>query len=451
MAQDKANKDDTEQNEETANDDQNQEIKEVAPSKPEYKLPLARKYYVKLEDLLTFLYPTHVLHPNSTLRLFLYAEYGPLYNHHSYQCLCNQCRLKCKQIRKDNDIAKQLYYGKLLIGTKECPLYIDQNQTINPKLSWLCDKCIIRCSTVFNLKSGPKNLHIVSDSELTKMEQEIKRKDLLSMFVSRKEELENPLTVEEEEELIQRQPLRVKHVPKLTKQQIIDIFSQLPTYKLPKDTPKEPTPEPPAEDQNQDDPENSDNADDANKPKQEQQDNKKSEKEKENTDKDNENENENGNNEEMIENEQEQANIEEAEEEEEGDEVVSFYDISAVVRKVRNERKKDLFRRSVTTQDPSKKGPKNRTKGLNTTALRHTSIKRGKTKNKLSECEESSVLSNLLHTYTHEIATLSTASVGDVTQNVRLLRYLKKDNQTNWDSNCCLRNSNRLTNDNNKL
>eukprot|EP01084_Bolivina_argentea_P122355 216817_1 len=95
------NNDVNEQTEETANDIENEEtIKNDTPNKTK-KLPLPVKYYVKLDDLLAFLYPTHILHPHSTLRLFLYAEYGPLYNHHSYhQCLCLECKEKCKQIRK---------------------------------------------------------------------------------------------------------------------------------------------------------------------------------------------------------------------------------------------------------------------------------------------------------------------------------------------------------------
>lgn len=415
------------------------------PEKPKHKLPLPLKYYTKLDDLMQFLYPTHVLHPNSTLRLFLYAEYGPLYKHHSYQCLCNECKAKCKAIRKENDIAKQLYYGKILIGTDECPLKLDENGNLENKdenkLNWLCNKCIHRCSTVWNLKSGPKNLHIVSDSELTKMEQEIQRNDLLSTFVSKKEQLYNPLTVKEEEELIQRQPYRVKHVPQLSKAEIIKIFSKLPIYRLPVDIPEEPKPEIQENAENPDestgDQNENENAEMPSKP-----DTKAVNAQKETCEDQNKDEENPDNPENPEEHKQEMVDPETngIVEEDEGEEVLSFYDISAVVRKVREARKKDLFRRGVTTQDPRKKGPKNRSKGLKTNALSYTRYD----KQKVAECEESNILSSLLHTYTHEIATLQDASAGDVTQNVRLLRYLKKDAETEWDSNCCLRNSNRL-------
>ena len=350
------NKDEKPEEVEQTEEVNNEPIKKEPISKPEKqknKLPLSLKYYTKLDDLLQFLYPTHVLHPNSTLRLFVYAEYGPLYNHHSYhQCLCNKCKTKCKQIRKENDIAKQLYYGKILIGTKECPLKLDEDKMdIDNKLNWLCDKCIRHCSTVFHLKSGANNLHIVSDSELSKMEQEIKRKDLLSIFISRKEQLENPLNMEEEEELIQNQPLRVKHVPKLTKQQITKIFSQLPIYKLPANVSTEPAEEIKTDNnENQEgiDPENTEtlqNPDVATEKETAKDDNagindeESNENEEEKQDTDN----------------KETGNInlqEKEEEEEEGEDVLSFYDISRVVRKVREERRKDLYRRSVTTQDP---------------------------------------------------------------------------------------------------
>ena len=122
---------------------------------------------------------------------------------------------------------------------------------------------------------------------------------------------------------------------------------------------------------------------------------------------------------------------------------MSFYDISAVVRKVRAERTKDLKRRSVTTQDPVRNGPANRSKALGTWALNYTNNVK---KHKLAECELSDVTTSLLHTFAHEITTLKHASDHGVTQNVRLLRYLQKDNATRWDPNCCLRGSNRLTN-----
>eukprot|EP01083_Nonionella_stella_P008736 25249_1 len=398
-------------------------------TKQQPKLQLPRKYYVQLDDLLQFLYPKHILHPHSTLRLFLFAEYGPLYNHHSYhQCLCAQCKQKCKEIRKQNENAKQLFLGKILIGTAT----LDVN---DESLAWLCNKCRRHCSTVQHLKSGSKNLHIVSDSELSKMEVDIKRQDLLSCFVSKKEQLFDPLTVEEEEELIQRQPLRVKHVPQLAKQQIINIFSKLPKHKLTTQIQTETDKPPPTEleinetiaddaqqnEDNKDEPQNVQETAPEKEPDLDEQ----------NTENETNEDEENGNTDETEVDKIDEEEVKEEQEEEEGIEALSFYDISNVVRKVRQERKKDLVRRSITTQDPVKKGPKNRSKGLRTRALGYTSTRK---KSKVAQCEESSVLATLLHAYTHEITTLNTASETGVTQNVRLLRHLQKDNETNWDA-----------------
>lgn len=407
--------------EEPENDQPNQETEQQPTKTPKTSsngLPLPSKFYVKSDDLIQFLYPAHSLHPNSTLRLFLFAEYGPLYNHHSYhQCLCLDCKQKCKSIRSQNATAKQLYFGKILIGTES--LQIDDES-----LDWICPKCKLHCSTVHHLKSGPKNLHIVSNSELLQMEQEVTRNDLLSCFVSRKEQLSNPLSVEEEDELIGRQPMRVKYVPKLSKQNILDIFQKLPTYKMKAAVPEEPEievipdvdadavdgVEKPTEIENQDPPQNE---------------------EEENVD---------AVDESKVD---EEVVAEQEEEEDEGEDVMSFYDISAVVRKVREERKKDLKRRSVTKQDPVRNGPPNRSKALNTWALQYTNSLKN---HRLADCELSDVTTSLLHTFTHEITTLKDASNSGITQNVRLLRHLQKDNATNWDSNCCNRGSNRLTN-----
>ncbi len=357
-------KEDAEQAEVTLNEEPSTKD---ALSTQKSKLPLPRRFYVAMSDLLQFLYPKHVLHPHPTLRLFLFAEYGPLYGHHSFaHCLCSECKVKCKGIRKENESAKQLFYGKVLIGTAAL-------ETNDESLDWLCSECRSHCCSVRHLKSGHKNMHIVTDSEITKMEQEMARKDIISCFVTKKEELSNPLSMKDEEELFQRLPLRVKRVPKLSKQEMVGLFSKLPAYKLYKSG--------------------------------------------------------------CIENEEE--------EEEEPEDVLSFYDISRVVRRVRESRKKDIFRRSVTSEDPIKNGPKHRTKAIKTKALRYTSNTK---KHRLADCELSNVLTNLLHTFVHEISSLDTASNNDVTQNVRLLRYLEKDNDTNWDSLCCLRGSNPSTN-----
>jgi len=384
-------------------------------------LALPSKFYVKVPDLMQFLYPANALHPNATLRLFLFAEYGPLYNHHSYhQCLCNECKLKCKSIRSTNPTAKQLYFGKILIGTDS--LHIDDES-----LDWMCSKCKVHCSTVHHLKSGPKNLHIVSDSELTKMEQEIQRHDLLSCFVSRKEQLSNPLTTEEENDLLGKQPLRVKYVPKLSKHDILKLFQRLPTYKMKVEIPEETEPEMAVNvDGAVDGVEETEPAVESNEAKPTEIENVDAEKDTVDDFK--------------VE---EQIEAEEPVEELEGEDVMSFYDISAVVRRVRAHRTMDLKRRSVTTQDPVCDGPPNRSKAVGTWALHYTN---NVMKHRLAECELSDVTTSLLHTFAHEITTLKEASNQGVTQNVRLLRYLQKDNATRWDANCCLRGSNKLTN-----
>jgi len=423
-----------EQNEEVQDPEQpDQDTQPKPAAKPKSNdngLPLPSKFYVKVPDLMDFLYPADALHPHATLRLFLYAEYGPLFNHHSYECLCNKCKQKCKSLRSTNDTAKQLYFGKILIGTDS--LKIDDES-----LDFLCSKCKLHCSTIHHLKSGPRNLHIVNKSELTKMEQEIQRNDLLSCFVSRKEQLSNPLTVEEEDELIGRQPLRVKFVPNLSKQDILDLFQKLPIYKMKTNTSTETEPEQntTVNDADADGVDDAVDAEPAVESKQEKH---------ENVDAnatDAENVEDNENLQDAVT--ESGANGADKEEEDEGEDVLSFYDISAVVRKVREQRKKDLMRRSVTTQDPVRNGPPRRPKAVGSWALAYTD---NKMKHKLAECELSDVTTSLLHTFAHEITTLKHASEGGITQNVRMLRHLQKDNATNWDPNCCLRGSNRLTN-----
>lgn len=85
--------------EENITENKNNEEKIEDENKPE--LPL--KYYVSMNDLLTFLFPKYKLHPNAMLRLYIFAEYGPLYKHHSYHtCLCFPCQKLCKSLRKTN-------------------------------------------------------------------------------------------------------------------------------------------------------------------------------------------------------------------------------------------------------------------------------------------------------------------------------------------------------------
>jgi len=381
-------------------------------------LPLPSKFYVRPRDLLQFLYPAHWLHPNATLRLFLYAEHGPLFNHHSYhQCLCMDCKEKCKAVRKQNDVAKQLYFGKMLIGTASGPKVGDAS------LEWMCSKCNEHCSTVHHLVSGPKNLHIVSDSEITEMEHAMQRHDILSSFVSQREQLRSPLTTEEEDELIGRQPLRVKFVPNLSRERITDILSKLPSFRMKAET--EPTAEPtePTETETE--------------PKEEPETETEAETEKEAEPEANPEANADGAEE------AESAEEPPTEEEDEGEEVLSFYDISAIVRRVREQRRKDLKQRSVTTQDPVPKGPANRAKALKSWTLHYTD---STMKHRLHESEQSNVTSALLHSFSHEITNLKNVSNSDVTQNVRMLRHLQKDSATRWDPNCCTRGSNRLTN-----
>jgi len=391
-----------------------------ADSPPRHpKLPLARQFYLTRDELMGFLFPPGELHPHSTLRLFVFAEYGPTHSHHSFaQCLCSECQHKCKTIRRENEIAKQLFYGKILIGTPSLPLD-------DPALDWLCEDCRTHCATTHHLHSGQRNLHVVSPTELSTMEQALNRKDVFSCLVSRKEELWNPLTAEEEDELFNTQPLRVKHIPKLSKPEIIGILNKLPTYLaypeasesakseivekvLAVDEEAEPTEEP-------------------------------------STKKEEENENE------ELKEEAESAQSEKVEnamiaveedEEEEPTEVLSFYDIQRVVKKVRDTRIKSLFKRSITTQDPST-GPKQRSKALRTKALKYTDSKQ---KHSLAECELSSRAEALLHTFTHEVVEMGQKKASQGAQNVRLLRYLEKDNDTNWDANCCIRGSNRIRN-----
>ena len=311
--------------------DKEQQNENPLENATESKLKLPLKYYIKSDDLLNILYLQHMIHPNATLRLFIFAEYGPLFNQHSYhQCLCGECRQICKQKRKENTSAKELYFGTVLIGSKQ--LKIDDES-----LNWLCAKCRIHCSSIYHIKSGQN--HIVSDSELLKMESEIQRSDILSSFVSKQERLCNPLSIAEENEVIHGQ--KKKNVPILTRDQVLALLQKLETFKL----------------------------DDS------------------------------------------------------GDEVYSFYDLSAMIKKFRTDLKKNLFKTRDTL--------KNRSKGLESNALRYTS------KHRVPQCQESNVLTCLLHEYTHNISTLANASKTDITQNVRLLRYLKKDNQTDWDGNCC--------------
>jgi hypothetical protein len=53
---------------------------------------------IKLQDIIKFLFPSGVQHPNSPTRLFLLADYGPLYAEHAYSsCLCATCMKKCRE------------------------------------------------------------------------------------------------------------------------------------------------------------------------------------------------------------------------------------------------------------------------------------------------------------------------------------------------------------------
>lgn len=257
------------------------------------------------------------------------------------------------------------------------------------------------------------------------MEQAINRKDIFSCFVSRKEELSNPLTQKQENELFNAQPLRVKDVPKLSKRDILGIFSKLPTYLAFDEPPKSSKSETVDE-----------NVVDVAAEETE-------EREAEQTDEPSIKENDEAEQEPMKENVDADVDVV-AEKEIEPTEVLSFYDISRVVKKVRETRIKDLFRRSVTTHDPSK-GPKQRSKALRANALKYTDNAQ---KHRLAECELSSVAEALLHTFTHEVVEMGQTKAAQTqgAQNVRLLRHLQKDNDTNWDANCCIRGSNRVRN-----
>lgn len=53
---------------------------------------------LSVDAVLRFCFPQHILHPRSTGRLYVLAEYGPACDIHSYECLCPECKVKTQEV-----------------------------------------------------------------------------------------------------------------------------------------------------------------------------------------------------------------------------------------------------------------------------------------------------------------------------------------------------------------
>lgn len=255
-----------------------------------------------------------------------------------------------------------MIHGKVLIGNNDLSL-------TNETLDWLCKKCYKHCQTISHLTSGFKHMHIVSEWELKKMEEEFKRKDLLSLYMSSKEKYLVPLTIDDENEILGLLPLHIQNsIPKCNQNDIIQLLQPLARYTYDKYSIND---------------------------------------------------------------------------------CLSFHELSKHIIEYREYHKKQLPIKMHVKQEKQMKGPKRRSRVsvTNNKALAYLKSheENGSRKSrKIPDCQQSQMVSSLLNTYTHEIATFNTLHSSDITQNVKLLRYLPKDSSTKWDGTCCLKNSNRI-------
>lgn len=182
---------------------------------PEFKFEVQK---ITLEQILKFIMPPNLEHPNINSRLDLFGAFGPVKNHHSIDvCLCKNCRkfgieyLEGFLARKLDEKKQKLgistksfagLSGKTMRGGVTTKTSTSK-QKEDPKLKFapmrlldeegilniwddMCKKCQEHCGAYVHLVGGRHGQHILTDSEIDTMAAEINRKDILEVLMADK-------------------------------------------------------------------------------------------------------------------------------------------------------------------------------------------------------------------------------------------------------------------------
>eukprot|EP00455_Lapot_gusevi_P014311 TRINITY_DN17103_c0_g3_i1.p1 TRINITY_DN17103_c0_g3~~TRINITY_DN17103_c0_g3_i1.p1 ORF type:complete len:335 (-),score=44.09 TRINITY_DN17103_c0_g3_i1:276-1280(-) len=164
---------------------------------------------ITLQDIIKFLFPSNIQHPNSSSRLFILAENGPLYAEHSYYaCLCGKCKNECRDRRNQSPLCRQIYGGHHI------------TPDMLAELTWICDVCAEHITSIVHLKGGPGGRHIVSDQELAQMEIFLRRNDVLALYLPK----DRCLSVREQQELLDELPANHRKPHNYTVEEIVSMF-----------------------------------------------------------------------------------------------------------------------------------------------------------------------------------------------------------------------------------
>ena len=155
---------------------------------------------IKLDDLLKFIFPSNLEHPDTTGRLDLFGLYGPIVNWHSIErCFCKKCYAHVKNIidknsekqlastfiNSESSFNKTAGFSQTKIQTsklKKGPIRLIKETDIDSIRLSLCDKCRDHVEKFTHLPSGREGQYLTSDIEINQMIYEINRTDIYKLL-----------------------------------------------------------------------------------------------------------------------------------------------------------------------------------------------------------------------------------------------------------------------------
>ncbi len=168
-------------------------------------------HYITVEDIIQFCFPNGVLFPDSTDRLFMIAEYGPLFRlQNRFTGLCKDSINMMEAQRHKDKFAMKIFRGEAFTYAeiKDCKWITDEDKHAAKK-----NVC---------LKGGPANEAILTNTDIKALAAAMVRYDIMRVY-----ECPKTMGLEEQEEYIKAIPAHKRRRDNMTKPEVAELFTKV--------------------------------------------------------------------------------------------------------------------------------------------------------------------------------------------------------------------------------
>lgn len=166
------------------------------------------QHFITVDEILQFCFPESILFPNSTDRLFMIADLGPLFHlQNRFTGLCEESVRSMEKLRHSDPLAKRIFRGEAFTyeEIKDAP--------------WITDEDKQRAAKNVSLKGGPGNESILTNSDIKELAAAMVRYDIMRVY-----ECPKTLSLEEQLEIIKNIPKHKRRRDNMKKTDVVALF-----------------------------------------------------------------------------------------------------------------------------------------------------------------------------------------------------------------------------------